>query len=249
MSDSAASAADAGAAGTDLWARERQLQALLVGLDSVLVAFSGGVDSAYLGWAATQALGQRALCVTADSPSYPDHHRQLALRVAREFELNHEFIRTAELDRPEYRANPVNRCYFCKTELYSTLSGMARDRGLRVIVDGSNADDRSDYRPGRTAAKEFGVRSPLDEAGLTKTDIRALSKAAGLPTWDEPASACLSSRIPYQSEVTVEKLHAAKLVAAGIHERVLTVAYEKQSESNAMWGLSVPTWQGWLVTL
>ncbi|MEQ1757754.1 MAG: ATP-dependent sacrificial sulfur transferase LarE [Vicinamibacterales bacterium] len=206
MSDPAASAADAGTAGTDLWARERQLQALLAGLDSVLVAFSGGVDSAYLGWAATQALGQRALCVTADSPSYPDHHRQLALRVAREFELNHEFISTAELDRPEYRANPVNRCYFCKTELYSTLSGMARDRGLRVIVDGSNADDRSDYRPGRTAAKEFGVRSPLDEAGLTKTDIRALSKAAGLPTWDEPASACLSSRIPYQSEVTVEKL-------------------------------------------
>ena len=110
------------------------------------------------------------------------------------------------MERPEYRANPVNRCYFCKHELYTSLSQLASARGVDVIVDGSNADDRADYRPGRVAAREFGVRSPLDESDLTKADIRELSRRAGLPTWDEPASACLSSRIPYHSEVTVEKL-------------------------------------------
>jgi pyridinium-3,5-biscarboxylic acid mononucleotide sulfurtransferase len=151
-------------------------------------------------------LGDRAVCITADSPSYPDHHRQLALRVARECGLRHEFVRTTELARPEYRANPVNRCYYCKQELYTTLAAIARDRGIAVIVDGSNADDRGDYRPGRAAAREFGVRSPLDDVGLLKSEIRELSHAAGLPTWDEPASACLSSRIPYNSEVTGEKL-------------------------------------------
>ena len=189
-----------------LVAAERRLRDLLASFDSVIVAFSGGVDSAYLGWAATQVLGPAALCVTADSPSYPDHHRQLALRIARDFGLAHEFINTAELERPEYRANPVNRCYYCKHELYSHLSRLAADRGVAVIVDGSNADDRSDHRPGRAAAREFGVRSPLDEADLTKAEIRELSRLAGLPTWDEPASACLSSRIPYHSEVTTDKL-------------------------------------------
>ncbi len=207
MNVTAASAADVGPTDESaLSTKERHLHALLADLDSVIVAFSGGVDSAYLGWVATRVLGPRALCVTADSPSYPDRHRQLALRVAREFQLHHEVVHTAELERPEYRANPVNRCYFCKTELYSTLTDLAQHRDFHVIVDGSNADDRSDYRPGRTAAKEFGVRSPLDEAGLTKADIRELSRVAGLPTWDEPASACLSSRIPYRSEVTAEKL-------------------------------------------
>ena len=170
------------------------------------MAFSGGVDSAYLAWATTQVLGPGALCVTADSPSYPDHHRQLALRIARDFGLHHEFVRTAETERPEYRANPVDRCYYCKNELYGVLSSLAAARGIASIVDGSNADDRSDYRPGRKAAGEFGVRSPLDESGLTKADIRELSRLAGLPTWDEPASACLSSRIPYHSEVTGDKL-------------------------------------------
>ena len=187
-------------------ARERHLYDLLGSFDSLIVAFSGGVDSAYLGWAATRTLGPAALCITADSPSYPDHHRQLALRVAREFGLHHEIIHTAELERPEYRANPVDRCYHCKHELYTALSTIARARGVAVIADGTNADDRGDYRPGRRAAREYGVRSPLDEAGLTKADIRELSRRAGLPTWDEPASACLSSRIPYHSEVTGEKL-------------------------------------------
>ena len=189
-----------------LASRERRLHELLASFDSVVVAFSGGVDSAYLASAATRVLGGAALCVTADSPSYPDHHRQLALRIARECGLHHEIIQTAEVERPDYRANPVNRCYYCKQELYGVLSRLAAERGIAVIVDGSNADDRTDYRPGRKAAREFGVRSPLDEADLTKDDIRELSRRAGLPTWDEPASACLSSRIPYHSEVTPEKL-------------------------------------------
>jgi uncharacterized protein len=197
-------------------AKERRLFDLLESYESVVIAFSGGVDSAYLAWAATQVLGPAALCVTADSPSYPDHHRQLALTIARQFGLRHEIIRTAELDRPEYRANPVNRCYYCKNELYTALAALAEARGFDVIVDGSNADDRGDYRPGRKAAREFGVRSPLDETGLTKGEIRGLSQRAGLPTWDEPASACLSSRIPYNSEVTDEKL---RMIEAG--ERVL----------------------------
>lgn len=188
-------------------AKALALHGLLAGLDSVIVAYSGGVDSAYLAWAATEALGRRALCVTADSDSYPDRHRRLAIDIARDFGLHHEIIHTREIENPAYRANPADRCYHCKHELYTHLSAIARARGIAVIVDGSNADDRGDYRPGRKAAREFAVRSPLDEVGLTKDDIRALSREAGLPTWDEPASACLSSRIPYHSEVTPAKLH------------------------------------------
>jgi uncharacterized protein len=204
------------AAGSALASRERRLYDALSSFDSVIVAFSGGVDSAYLAWVATEVLGPAALCVTADSPSYPDHHRQLALRIAREFSLHHEFVTTSETEQPEYRANPVNRCYYCKSELYDVLSRLAVDRGIAVIVDGSNADDRSDYRPGRQAAREYGVRSPLDEADLTKADIRELSRRAGLPTWDEPASACLSSRIPYHSEVTTEKLRMIERAEAAL---------------------------------
>jgi uncharacterized protein (TIGR00268 family) len=162
------------------------LRRILEGLPSLIVAYSGGVDSAYLACVATDVLGSRALCVTADSPSYPDRHRQLALSLAASFGLYHEVIHTAELERPEYRANPANRCYYCKHELYTHLAAIARERGIAVIADGSNADDRGDYRPGRQAAREFGVRSPLDEAGLTKSEIRELARRAGLPTWDEP---------------------------------------------------------------
>jgi uncharacterized protein len=186
--------------------KEDALRRLIGGFESAIVAFSGGVDSAYLAWVAHDVLGPRALAVTADSPSYPERHRALALDLARQFALPHEIIRTDELDRPEYRANPVNRCYYCKQTLYTHLSDLARTRGVQVIFDGNNADDRGDFRPGRQAAREFGVRSPLDEVGLTKSEIRELSHAAGLPTWNEPASACLSSRIPYHSEVTDEKL-------------------------------------------
>ncbi len=153
-----------------------------------------------------QVLGDRALAITADSASYPETHRALARRVASEFALAHEIIRTAELDRPEYRSNPANRCYYCKQELYGHLTAVARERGFAGVVDGNNADDRGDYRPGRQAAREYGVRSPLDEADLSKEEIRMLSRQAGLPTWDVPASACLSSRIPYGDEVTEPKL-------------------------------------------
>jgi uncharacterized protein len=189
----------------DVIAKEHALERTLSSLGAVIVAFSGGVDSAYLACVAHRTLGDRAWAVTADSASYPEHHRSLAVRVADVFGLQHELVRTGELEQPEYRANPTNRCYFCKRELYTHLSRLAAERGA-VVIDGNNADDRGDYRPGRQAAREFGVRSPLDEVNLAKDEIRALSRRAGLPTWDEPASACLSSRIPYHTEVTDEKL-------------------------------------------
>ena len=185
--------------------KERALRDTLTSLGSVIVAYSGGVDSAYLACVAHDTLGDRAVAVTADSPSYPERHRQMAMQIAGQFGLRHEIIRTSELERPEYRANPANRCYYCKHELYTHLSRIAAERRA-VVVDGSNADDRGDYRPGRQAAREFGVRSPLDEMDLGKDEIRELARVAGLPVWDEPASACLSSRIPYHSEVTDEKL-------------------------------------------
>jgi pyridinium-3,5-biscarboxylic acid mononucleotide sulfurtransferase len=186
--------------------KEAALYRILADLPSLIVAYSGGVDSAYLAYAAARVLGDNALCVTADSPSYPERHRQMAVSLAASFGFRHEFIQTDEMARAEYRANHADRCYYCKHELYTHLTSIAHARGIATVADGSNADDRGDYRPGRQAAREFGVLSPLDAAGLTKAEIRELSHRAGLPTWDEPASACLSSRIPYFSEVTDEKL-------------------------------------------
>src|SRR3954453_16648538 len=211
--------------------KEQRLRELVSSFDSLIIAFSGGVDSAYLGWVATQVLGPAALCVTADSPSYPDRHRQLAIRVAGEFGFRHEIVHTRELERLEYRANPTNRCYFCKHELYSLLTAVAQEQQFEAIADGSNADDRGDYRPGRQAAREFGVRSPLDEVDLTKAEIRELSHRAGLPPWDEPASACLSSRIPYHSEVTDEKLRMIERAEDVLHDlgfRVCRVRHHDQ---------------------
>jgi uncharacterized protein len=213
----------------DLRQREEALLTQLQALPSLVVAYSGGVDSAYLALAATRVMGpERVLCVTADSPSYPERHRAMAMATARDFAFQHEIIQTHELNRPEYRANPANRCYFCKHELYTALTALASKRGYAAIADGSNADDRGDYRPGRQAAREFGVLSPLDAAGLTKPDIRTLSREAGLPTWDEPASACLSSRIPYLSEVTDEKLRVieqAEQAVRALGFRVLRVRH------------------------
>lgn len=213
---------------SDLALKASRLRDLLAGYRSALIAFSGGVDSAYLAIAAHQVLGRRALAITADSPSYPDTHRRLALSIARDFAFAHEIIQTAELQRPEYSANPANRCYYCKDELYSQLTAIARDRGLAVVVDGNNADDRGDYRPGREAAREHGVRSPLDEANLTKDDIRQLAREAGLASWDEPASACLSSRIPYGEQVTNERLRqieSAEAVLRDLGFRVFRVRH------------------------
>src|SRR3979411_2590997 len=167
--------------------KEQALRDALASLDSVIVAYSGGVDSAYLAYIAHRTLGDRAVAVTADSPSYPERHRNLAIQIAHDFGLRHEIIHTSELERPEYRANPANRCYYCKHELYSHLSRIAAGHAA-VVVDGNNADDRGDYRPGRQAAREFGVRSPLDEVDLGKDEIRELSRRAGLPTRGEPAA-------------------------------------------------------------
>lgn len=216
-----------------LAAKEAHLHARLEEFESLLIAYSGGVDSAFLALAASRVLPGRLLCVTADSPSYPRRHRELAERIARDFQLPHVFIETSEMERPEYRANPANRCYYCKTELYEHLSELATARGFAAIADGSNADDRGDYRPGRQAAREFGVKSPLDDAGLTKAEIRELSRRAGLPTWDEPASACLSSRIPYQSEVTVSKLSMIEQAEEALHRHGFRVCRVRHHETVA----------------
>ena len=171
-------------------------------LGEVIVAYSGGTDSAYLAWAAHQALGPRAVAITADSASIPESHKRDAEEFARRFGFRHEYVETAEFENPLYVANNPDRCFHCKDELFSTLEKIGGARGVKHIVYGVNVDDLGDYRPGQQAAKRHQVLSPLVDAGLTKAEIRELSRLAGLPTWDRPASACLSSRIPYGTPVT-----------------------------------------------
>jgi len=186
--------------------KEHNLRNMMREMRSVLVAYSGGVDSAYLALVATQELGENAVCILGLSPSVSRVQRTEAANIAKQFEFSFETIETNEIENPEYAANPSNRCYFCKSELYTKLSGIADQRGIRYVVDGTNADDVGDYRPGRAAAGEHDVRSPLVEFGMTKSEIRELSKLHGLPSWDKPASPCLSSRIAYGVPVTIERL-------------------------------------------
>jgi pyridinium-3,5-biscarboxylic acid mononucleotide sulfurtransferase len=186
--------------------KENRLLSRLSEIPSLIVALSGGADSAYLAWAANHALGHRALSVTALSSSFSAHDKEMVEQFIGKLSLHHEFIETHEMENPAYRANQPDRCYFCKDELFSVLDGLAHSRGFAAVAYGVNADDTLDFRPGHRAATEHQVFAPLLDAGLTKSEIRTLSRRAGLPTWDRPASACLASRVPYGTEVTPERL-------------------------------------------
>lgn len=186
--------------------KERRLEELLQELAPVIVAFSGGVDSSYLAYKAHEVLGSRALAVTAESASVPSQQRRMAARIVSQFGMRHKIVQSHELEIPEYSANPTNRCYYCKDELFSILKAVAGESGSATVLDGLNADDLGDFRPGTMAGRQHNVRSPLLEAGLNKSEIRELSRRAGLPTADLPASACLSSRFPYGVAITEDKL-------------------------------------------
>jgi pyridinium-3,5-biscarboxylic acid mononucleotide sulfurtransferase len=194
----------------DLAAKHNRLEQILSALGRTLVAYSGGVDSAYLAWAAHRVLGSDMLAVIADSPSLARYQLQDAVAFAKEQAIPLEIIRTAEMERPEYVRNDPGRCFHCKDELFEVMHGFASQRGFSSVAYGVNLDDKGDFRPGQTAAKQHQVAAPLVDAGLTKADIRELARLAGLRIWDKPASACLSSRIEYGRPVTQEALAAVE---------------------------------------
>jgi pyridinium-3,5-biscarboxylic acid mononucleotide sulfurtransferase len=204
------------------------LERVLASLESAVVAFSGGVDSSLLLTVAVEVLGARVLAVTATSETYPERELIEARSLARQLAVRHREVVSEELDIPEFKHNPRNRCYYCKKELFGKLRAIAAEEGLSHVLDGTNIDDRSDHRPGRQAAEELGVRSPLDEAGFTKDDIRELSRQLGLPSWDKPAFACLSSRFPYGTAITAERVNRVGRAEEALRElgfRVLRVRY------------------------
>ena len=198
--------------------KESQLLSNLAKLPSLIIALSGGADSAYLAWAAHRALGDRALSVTAISPSYATYDRDQLLVFLLQFSIRHEFVETHEMENPSYRANAGDRCYFCKDELFSVLDQLAAARKISAIAYGVNADDTLDFRPGHRAATEHHVLAPLLDVRLRKSEIRELSRRAGLPTWDRPASACLASRVPYGTEVTPERLSLIDRAEAALRD-------------------------------
>jgi uncharacterized protein len=188
-------------------AKEQSLFGILRKLRRVIIAYSGGTDSAYLAWAAHRVLGDNAIAITADSASIPTSHKRDAEQFARECGFRHEYIETREFENPDYVKNDKNRCFHCKDELFTRLEAYAQSRGYAHIIYGVNQDDLGDYRPGQQAAKIHQVQAPLVDAQLTKAEIRELSRRAGLSTWNRPASACLSSRVPYGTPVTVQTIH------------------------------------------
>lgn len=217
--------------GMTLDAKYAKLKDILSSMNSVLVAYSGGVDSALLAKVAFETLGAKSLAVTASSETYPERELKEAIATAKAIGISHSVFHSNELLDPNFKKNPKDRCYYCKSELFAKLTEIQEKNGLNFIVDGANIDDLKDFRPGHRAKEEFSVRSPLQEAGMTKEDIRLLSKELGLPTWNKPSLACLSSRLPYGEEITLEKLRVIDLAENALQKlgfNELRVRYHKE---------------------